>query len=362
MTETLVNLPTFARLSQRVWRVLGLNPRKFTLQGMHSRTMIDAYETPITILRSCCGTHSFNYRDSGTNTYLLGGGPRKILIDCGEGRPEYLPLLRTSLASLGAQTIITDIILTHTHFDHWGGLEGILSTFPGPIRVHKYPWPASRPQDPANVHTIPPQFEILPLQDGQLFKLEGDYATTLKTLYTPGHCEDHCCFLLEEENALFTADCVLGQGTAVFDDLGKYIYGLKNLIRIGPGRLYPGHGPVIEDGLEKLKSYVQHREEREQQILLVLASNGAEHPWSVMDIVRVIYKDYPESLFIPAANGVRLHLKKLLEEERVELWPGVVPQQGESRLDHIQMNEGVVGRSQAETEKWVLNESTSAKI
>ncbi|RUP51878.1 hypothetical protein BC936DRAFT_144933 [Jimgerdemannia flammicorona] len=332
MTETLVSLPSFARLSERVWRILGLNPGKFTLQG--------------------------------TNTYLIGTGPRKLLLDCGEGRSEYISLLRTSLATLGANTTISDIIITHTHRDHWGGLEGILSTFPGPIRVHKYPWPANHLQSPVNVHTIPAQFDVIPLRDGQRIKPEGDDGTTLTVLYTPGHCEDHCCFLLEEENTLFTADCVLGQGTAVFNDLAEYVYGLKKLIDIVPGQLYPGHGPVIKDGVAKLTEYVRHREDREQEIIRVLKSGEAGYAWSAMEIVRVVYKGYPERLFAPAAAGVRLHLKKLMGEGKVVVRAGRISWQEGGHLENteaVEVQEELVKEEEG-VERWIWKRDNEARI
>ncbi|KAI8360854.1 beta-lactamase-like protein [Choanephora cucurbitarum] len=276
MTEPLVQLPKFAQLSQRVWRIMGLNPGKFTLQG--------------------------------TNTYLVGAGEKKILLDCGEGKPDYIPLLQTSLRQTQPDAYISDIIISHGHMDHWGGLEGILNTWSHPIQVHRHQGPG--PSD--HLDRFPSHIPVQPLRHHQEFLV--DERTTLKVIYTPGHCGDHCTFWLAQEDSLFTADCVLGQGTAVFEDLSDYLQSLRQLLKLNPGRLYPGHGPVIEQGQEKIRDYIHHRLERERQIveLMKTADN-----WTAMDLVRVLYKAYPESLYLPAARGVVLHLEKLQKEGRV---------------------------------------------
>lgn len=51
-------------------------------------------------------------------------------------------------------------------------------------------------------------------------------------------------FVLEEENAMFTGDNVLGHGTAVFEDLAMYLDSLSRMREQFDGRAYPGHvGP-----------------------------------------------------------------------------------------------------------------------
>lgn len=56
---------------------------------------------------------------TGTNTYLIGLGPRKILLDSGEGELGYLPLLQQSLKSISPDAFISDILISHCHHDHW---------------------------------------------------------------------------------------------------------------------------------------------------------------------------------------------------------------------------------------------------
>ena len=133
--------------------------------------------------------------------------------------------------------------------------------------------------------------------------------------------------VLEEEDAMFTGDNVLGHGTAVFEDLPTYLKSLEKMRATFRGRAYPGHGPVIEDGPSKILEYIKHRKEREDQVIQVLKSSksspdadvqaGEANEWTSMEIVKIIYKDVPETLHLPANGGVLQVLRKLEEEEKV---------------------------------------------
>ena len=238
----------------------------------------------------------------GTNTYLVGTGRERILVDTGQGVPAYLPVLERALERAGCR--IQEIALTHGHPDHLGGVADVIGKY-GPLRVSKLPHAGF---DAAL------RVPVEPLADGARLRTEG---ATLRAVHTPGHAEDHLCFVLEEERSLFSGDNVLGVGTTVIPaqggDLGDYMRSLSRLLEEKPAAIYPAHGPKIPDGTAKLHEYIAHRNAREREILDALGAGLSAIP----DIVARVYAAYPASLHGPARQSVCSHLVKLEREGRV---------------------------------------------
>lgn len=235
----------------------------------------------------------------GTNTYIVGTGSQRLLIDTGEGKPAWIASIKDVLKKENIS--ISKAIITHWHHDHQGGIKDLLEHSPE-TGIFK-----NQPEDGQQ-----------DIQDGQTFQVDG---ASLRAVFSPGHTRDHMSFVLEEEDAMFTADNVLGAGTAVFEDLATYLNSLEIMKGKFQGRAYPGHGPVIEDGPAKISEYIRHRKQREEQVIQVLKSSRSEgsepDEWDSMEVVKIIYKDVPENLHVPAHGGVMQILRKLEEEEKV---------------------------------------------
>ena len=262
------DFPTTATPSDLVGRVLGLNPGLMT--------------------------------GPGTNTHLVGRRD-PVLIDTGAGVAAYVPLLERYLAGRGWRQP-SRIVVTHRHRDHLGGVSQLRARFKG-IPVAKMILRDSG---------LPEAIDDL--RDGQA--VHGDGAT-LVAVHTPGHASDHLCFYLVEEKALFTGDVVLGGSTTVIPsddgDLADYMASLRRILDLDVRRIYPAHGPVIEDGPGRVREYIDHREMRERQILEALGDGVGTIP----EMVARIYAEVPAALHPTAAQSVASHLVKLAREGRV---------------------------------------------
>lgn len=106
--------------------------------------------------------------------------------------------------------------------------------------------------------------------DGQIFKVDDD--TTIRAVHAPGHSHDHMCFILEEENAMFTGDNVLGHGTAAVEQLSTWMESLRVMQSHGCTTGYPAHGTVIADLHRKINWELATKTRREMRILQTLTA------------------------------------------------------------------------------------------
>lgn len=246
----------------------------------------------------------------GTGTYVVGRG-RVAVIDPGPNLAEHLDALQSGLQ--GEE--ITHIVVTHTHADHSPGAAPLQTA----CRAKTYgfgPHAFGRHLR-GDVVEAGADLSFSPdvvLRDGDV--IEGD-GFQLEALHTPGHCANHLCFALKATRALFTGDQVMAWSTSVIappdGDMGDYMRSLQRLASRDDALYFPTHGAAIHDTHAFVKAYIEHRKERERQILACLARGIT----SIDAMVPEIYVGLAPFLVPAAARSVLSHLLHLMEMERV---------------------------------------------
>ncbi|WP_420452562.1 MBL fold metallo-hydrolase [Ilumatobacter sp.] len=291
----------------------------------------------------------FTYR--GTGTYIVGGGDDVAVIDPG-------PLLddhRDALARALDGRRVRAILVTHCHADHsplaaWLRAETGAPTFAhGPHGAGGADWDiGSLPDDfgrpPADGAGAPgvdheggadaadaagepvveestdtdfaPDVEV---RDGdEVFACDG---VTVTSLHTPGHTSNHTCFALDGDEAgriLFTGDHVMGWSTTVVSppdgDMDAYMTSLRVVAGRRDDVAIPTHGPPIPDPAGYVGGLVEHRIERERQVLDAVRRGRSTIP----EIVTDLYADVRVELHRPAGASVLGHLVKLVADGDVD--------------------------------------------
>ncbi len=253
----------------------------------------------------------------GTNTYLL--GQRDVaVIDPGPNMPAHLEAI---LAALQPGQRISHIIVTHTHLDHSPLARPLADRTGAPVLAFGDAL-AGRSAVMAQLAAsglagggegidsdfTPDQI----VRDGEVIRAED---WQLEVIHTPGHLGNHIALALGD--VCFTADHVMGWATSLVSppdgDLTDFMDSCQRLNARRWRRFHPGHGAPIETPNARLQWLIDHRLQREAQIL----DHLAQGPATAQHLARAIYTEVAPALLPAAERNVFAHLVDLTGKTRV---------------------------------------------
>jgi glyoxylase-like metal-dependent hydrolase (beta-lactamase superfamily II) len=97
--------------------------------------------------------------------------------------------------------------------------------------------------------------------------------------------------------------------------MGEYIRSLRKMQSLEAPLLAPGHGPLVKEPHRKIQELIDHRQQREDQIVGLIA-DGRD---SAKSLVKAIYPELDKRLLMMATGQVLSHLHKLQADGKVQL-------------------------------------------
>jgi glyoxylase-like metal-dependent hydrolase (beta-lactamase superfamily II)/8-oxo-dGTP pyrophosphatase MutT (NUDIX family) len=252
-------------------------------------------------------------RPPATHTccYLIHTSKEILVVDPGSPYEDEQQALTECLDEMIAEgRRVKEIIITHLHPDHVGGVNALKAHLGGavPVAAHRHTAEAlSELNSDVHVDRL--------IEDGDVITLEGEPQLSLKALHTPGHARGHLCFHDADRGALLTGDNIVGVGSVLIDppegNMRDYLNSLERMRSLpNLSVLFGGHGPAVATPYQKIDEYISHRLEREQNILDAVRE-GATDP---KQIVAKVYTDVNPKAYAMAERAVLAHLEKLRED------------------------------------------------
>jgi glyoxylase-like metal-dependent hydrolase (beta-lactamase superfamily II) len=236
---------------------------------------------------------------AGNWTYLL-AGEIPVLIDAGVGKPAHVGAIAAKVPVGPAH-----VIVTHAHDDHASGVNVLAQCWPR-TRFWKFPWPERDAKYGVGWNY---------LVDTQTFPAGDD---ELQVVHTPGHAPDHVCLWHASTKTLFGGDLLVLGSTVVIPastggSLADYLASLDRVDALGAARVLPAHGEPVDDPHTVIRAYIDHRRERERQVLAALDEGRT----TVSAITDAIYVGLAPPIYLMARESVLAHLVKLESEGAV---------------------------------------------
>lgn len=242
----------------------------------------------------------------GTGTYILGRG-QVAVVDPGPADPEHIAAI---LKAIPGETI-SHVLVTHTHMDHSPGCALLrdhcdAKTYAfGPHGAGKIE--EGVPVEEGGDMAFDPDVRV---SHGEVIT-GGDWS--VECVYTPGHTSNHMCYQLRESRALFTGDHVMGWSTSIISppdgDMMAYMVSLELMLERDDRVYWPTHGPCITDTGTHVRAFIEHRREREAQILACIGDGVG----LIADMVPKMYVDTPEFMYPAAARSVLAAIEYLVQ-------------------------------------------------
>jgi len=229
------------------------------------------------------------YTGPGTNTYIIESDGEALVLDPG-------PVIETHAVEIvkaleGFRPV--GVVATHTHPDHAPLANPLASRLDVPVYGYQ-----------EGPHFVPD----ITVADGDTVHVGS---IGLLAVHTPGHTPDHLCFRIDD--VLFTGDHIMGGSTVVIEDAAQYLDSLYLVRSLELARLEPGHGDAIDDAAAAIDDYIDHRLERERQIIAAIAGGAS----TIGDIVDVVYAGIPAGLRGAAVHQVGVQISKLFDDGEV---------------------------------------------
>eukprot|EP00850_Spirogloea_muscicola_P003066 SM000012S25328 [mRNA] locus=s12:314595:323661:- [translate_table: standard] len=274
----------------RVWKAMcpfqaQVYPPGYSILPMQTMTLKPFTKTNLVVFDGM-------YKNDESGQLCLG---ECLLVDPGASPGSSQKQLENIVSALPHKLLV---FLTHHHQDHVQGLGVVAKSNPKAILIAHEATLLRLGEN--GIH-----LQKWAVKGGEEILVGDDRMIVIEA---PGHTEGHLALFNPSTRTLIAGDHCVGQGSAVLDsssggDMQDYFDTTHRLIALKPTFLIPMHGRPVYQPEKMLRSYLWHREQREEKILRAIEEGAS----TAFQVVSAAYNDTPPDLWPYALSNTILH-------------------------------------------------------